>query len=1093
MENQRKESELMFGLTEKSIRSNVFSSAVYNRGLEYYKTGKVKDISYDENTRSFAATVSGSEDYTTCVHIGFGGTWIDVECTCPAYDSFIGYSCKHIVALQLHLMENPNAGKSFETKAFLKSSASQGRNPAQTLLDIFRNFDSQKMKKKKKLKLECNIDIGCNADEITFWMKTGEKKLYVVRDMASFLSSVASQKQAEFTKSFKYDPSEHEFDELDSRIIGFLMQIYSDEQLLGKKNWKDAYLSGKHVSLSKHRLKSLLELMDSKSFNITYSDSLYQNIHILREDIPLDFTLRSGGKSFELLLENASSLCPLTDDCSYVLFGDGLYNISPGKAQTLSAVSSVFGSNNGDSISIENSIVDEFVSLVSPALSSIGNVHFHESLSEKMEKNDLLAQLYIDSTGGRLTADLKYKYGSHIINPLKPPEENSAAKIIVRDMHAENSILNIIEEFSFKVSKDGYYLDNDNSAYEFLTHGILQMQKYAQVYYSSSFKSKPVIDPESFSAELSLSNSHDYLSFEFSIDGLENEDLPLVLEALSEKRKFYKLKNGSFLPLETNALQQLSQIAKYTQLTKDTMESGVMNIPSYRAFFMDEQLKNMDIRSYNKNKSLNDMISKIKNPKCESIDPPASLASVLRDYQKTGFEWLKTLSDFGFGGILADDMGLGKTLQVLSLLLSEKESSPEASRPSLIVAPTSLLYNWISEAENFTPDLSMRIIDGNKAQREIQLDSLEGVDVLITSYSMVRNDIESYMGMDFKYCILDEAQHIKNPASKTARAVKLIKSKNRFALTGTPIENSLVELWSIFDFIMPGFLYSISGFREKFEKPLSSDSGGTAVEMLKKHISPFMIRRIKNDVLTELPEKIENKLSLDLSKEQKKVYMAYLGKIKDEIGSEISENGFGRSQMKILAGLTRLRQICCDPAVFLDGYSGGSGKLEVLDELLDELIEGGHRILLFSQFTSMLGRIEKMLVQKGVDYFYLDGSTKSQDRLKMADAFNSGEKSVFLISLKAGGTGLNLTGADTVIHFDPWWNPAVENQASDRAYRMGQKNVVHVIKLITKGTIEEKIYNLQQKKREMIDSIIKPGETMLSKMTESEIMELFET
>ncbi|KDR95882.1 Superfamily II DNA or RNA helicase, SNF2 family [Peptoclostridium litorale DSM 5388] len=1082
----------MFGLTEKSIRSNAFSAAVYKRGLEYYKSGKVKDIYYNENTRSFAATVSGSEDYTTCVHIGFGGTWIDAECTCPAYDSWMGYSCKHIVALQLHLMDNPHAKKSFDTKMPLKSGTRNGQDAAHTLLEIFRNFDSQKMKKKKRLKLECHIDVDCNANEITFWMKIGEKKLYVVRDMASFLSSVASQKQAEFTRGFTYDPSEHEFEDQDSRIIDFLMQIYSDEQLLGKKNWKDAYLSGKHVSLSKHRLKSLLELIDSKTFNITYKDSLYPNIHILREDIPLDFTLMSSGKYFELLLKNASSLRPLTEDCSYVLFEGNLYNIPADKSQILSAVSNVFGSENADSIRIENSIVDEFVSLVSPALGSIGNVIFHESLSEKMEKNDLLAELYIDSIGGRLTADLKYKYGSHVIDPLKPPAEDTATKILVRDMHTENSIMNIIEEFSFKVSKDGYYLDNDNSAYEFLTYGVLQIQKHAQVYYSSSFRSNPVIDPESFSAELSLSSGQDYLSFEFSIEGLENEDLPLVLEALSEKRTFYKLKNGSFLPLETNALQQLSQIAKYTQLTKDQMESGVMNIPSYRAFFMDEQLKNMDIRNYNKSKSLNDMIFKIKNPECESIDPPASLASILRDYQKTGFEWLKTLSGCGFGGILADDMGLGKTLQVLSLLLSEKESSPGTKRPSLIVAPTSLLYNWISEAENFTPNLNVRIIDGNKAQREIQLDNLEGIDLLITSYSMVRNDIESYTDMDFKYCILDEAQHIKNPASKTARAVKLIKSKNRFALTGTPIENSLLELWSIFDFIMPGFLYSVSGFKEKFEKPMDSDSGGTTIEVLKKHISPFMIRRLKNDVLTELPEKIENKLSLDLSKEQKKVYMAYLSKIKNEIGSEISENGFGRSQMKILAGLTRLRQICCDPSVFLDGYSGGSGKLEVLDELLDELIEGGHRILLFSQFTSMLGRIEEMIVQKGVDYFYLDGSTKSQDRLKMASAFNSGEKSIFLISLKAGGTGLNLTGADTVIHFDPWWNPAVENQASDRAYRMGQKNVVHVIKLIAKGTIEEKIYGLQQKKREMIDSVIKPGETMLSKMSESEIMELFE-
>lgn len=1093
MINHRKESDLMFGLTEESIRSNTFSSAVYKRGLEYYKSGMVHNLQYNKSTRSFTATVSGSEDYTTCVQIGFGGSWVDANCTCPAYDQWAGHSCKHIVALQLHLRDNIHAQKLFEGRASSKNNALKNQDSAQLLLDFFKNFSDTKKTSMKKLKLEYTLDISSKSDEINLWMKAGEKKLYVIRNIDSFLNSIASQKPLEFTKSFTYDPFEYELDEQDSRIIDFLMQIHSDRQIaLGSGNLKNTSSSGKHMPISKRILKSLLEHMDSRTFNIESENSLYSNVCISHEEIPLEFNLNPSGTGLELCLENHKSLHPLADDCSYVLFDGNVHKISRSKAQALSMLLSALSGDDSGSIRISNSIVDEFVSTAVPGLGSIGNVNFHGSLGERMEKNDLLAEIYIDSAGGRLTANLKYKYGDFVIDPLRPASENLGNKIIIRDIESEKSIVNLIEKFSFKVAKDGYYIDNDKAAYEFLTCGVLQIQEHAHVYYSDSFKSAPLVSPQSISAELSLSSGQDYLSFEFSIEGLENEDIPLVLEALSEKRKFYKLKDGSFLPLEMDSMQQLYQIAKYANLNDRDMESGVMNIPSYRAFFMDDQLKGMGLKSYRKNKILSNMISRIKNSEYESLDPPASLEGVLRGYQKTGFEWLNTISGCGFGGILADDMGLGKTLQVLSLLLFEKENPRGAQLPSLIVAPTSLLYNWVSESEKFTPDLNVRIIDGSKDNRKSQLQDISGIDVLITSYSMVRNDIESYAGMDFKYCMLDEAQHIKNPASKTAKAVKRINAKTRFALTGTPVENSMLELWSIFDFIMPGFLYSISGFKEKFEKPAASGSNSPALEVLKKHISPFIIRRLKGDVLSELPEKIENKLSLELSKDQKKIYMAYLDKIKNEIGSEISENGFNRSQMKILAGLTRLRQICCDPSVFLENYSGGSGKLDVLDELLDELMESGHRILLFSQFTSMLGRIKDMLLQKGVDYFYLDGSTKSQDRLKMASAFNSGEKKIFLISLKAGGTGLNLTGADTVIHFDPWWNPAVENQASDRAYRMGQENVVHVIKLITRGTIEEKIYNLQQKKKEMIESIIKPGETMLSKMSESEIMELFE-
>lgn len=449
---------------------------------------------------------------------------------------------------------------------------------------------------------------------------------------------------------------------------------------------------------------------------------------------------------------------------------------------------------------------------------------------------------------------------------------------------------------------------------------------------------------------------------------------------------------------------------------------------------------------------------------------------------------MKTLAMYGLGGILADDMGLGKTIQAIAFIISEKK---RVQAPSLVVAPTSVIYNWQDEAKKFAPDLKVVVVSGTPKEREMLLKEAKKADLVITSYALIRRDAELYADFNFGYCFLDEAQHIKNPNSLGAKAVKTIKAAGYFALTGTPLENSLTELWSIFDFVMHGYLLSRQKFMKKYERPIVKNQDEKALKELQKQIAPFILRRMKRDVLQELPPKIESKVITDLTREQKKIYLTYLQKAKGEIEETIATIGFEKSQIKILSALTRLRQICCHPATFLENYKGDSGKLMYLKEIMKNAVESGHRILLFSQFTGMLEIIRNQLDNEQIEYFYLDGSTKTEERGRMVRAFNGGEGDAFLISLKAGGTGLNLTGADMVIHYDPWWNPAVEEQATDRAYRIGQKNSVQVIKLITKGTIEEKIYELQQKKKAMINSVIKPGKTMLSKMTEQEVRELF--
>jgi SNF2 family DNA or RNA helicase len=609
------------------------------------------------------------------------------------------------------------------------------------------------------------------------------------------------------------------------------------------------------------------------------------------------------------------------------------------------------------------------------------------------------------------------------------------------------------------------------------------------VFYSDDFK--VIIRERAITgAGIRLNEDTNLLEFSFDAEDIDSLELMRLMAALREKKRYYRLKDGTFLSLEGRELIGLAQIADDLGLKDKDLTKGLIALPRYRALYLDRQLREFMEDEPVYQPAFKKLLEDVQNPGLIQIVDPTSLMGILRDYQRVGFRWLKTLARYGLGGILADDMGLGKTLQVLTLLLSEKEEGN--SQPSLVVAPTSLIYNWEDEVQKFVPGLTTVIITGSKAERKKALKKISNVDLAITSYPLIRRDKEEYKEFSFRYCIIDEAQHIKNPRSQNARAVKSISAKYRFALTGTPIENSLTELWSIFDFIMPGYLFGHAKFLSTYEKAIVKDQDKEVAEDLATQIRPFVLRRLKVDVLKELPEKIENKMMTELTEDQKKVYLAYLAKVKGEIFEEIDIFGYEKSHIKILSAITRLRQICCHPGLFLENYKGESVKLQQLEDIVPDALAGGHRILLFSQFTSMLKLIQQRMEKLKIPCFYLDGTTEAQERNQMVKRFNEGQKKIFLISLKAGGTGLNLTGADMVIHFDPWWNPAVEEQASDRAYRIGQQKVVHVMRLITRGTIEEKIEKLKEKKRSLAETVIRPGETLISKLSREEIMGLFE-
>ena len=461
----------------------------------------------------------------------------------------------------------------------------------------------------------------------------------------------------------------------------------------------------------------------------------------------------------------------------------------------------------------------------------------------------------------------------------------------------------------------------------------------------------------------------------------------------------------------------------------------------------------------------------------------------MRKYQKNGYKWLRTLEAWNFGGILADDMGLGKTLQIIAVLLAAKQEGKEGT--SLVVAPASLVFNWGEEFERFAPELKISLIAGNQEERRKKLEAWQESDVLVTSYDLLKRDILYYEDKQFLYEIIDEAQYIKNQTTAAAKAVKIVKSRTRFALTGTPIENRLSELWSIFDYLMPGFLYSYDVFKREIETPIVKSEDENAMKRLQKMAGPFILRRLKEDVLKDLPEKLEESRYVRLEDTQQKLYDAQVVKMREMIARQNQED-FNKNKLVILAQLTRLRQICCDPSLCFENYKGDGAKREACMQLIQSAIDGGHRMLVFSQFTSMLEILKQDLDKEGISYYTITGSTSKEKRLQMVKEFNEGDTPVFLISLKAGGVGLNLTGADVVIHYDPWWNLAVQNQATDRAHRIGQTKKVTVYKLIAKNTIEEKIQNLQETKKNLAEQVI-GGETgQLGSLSREEILDLLE-
>ncbi|MUK88727.1 helicase SNF2 [Ornithinibacillus sp. L9] len=1043
----------------------LFPPVIYKRGLDYYKQGLVSDLLYDINYQVWTATVHGSEEYFVEISMkDFDEGSIDTYCDCPAFDTY--KSCKHIAATLISI-KNKDTN---EVPSFANYDYQTTNRFIQALSSITQPSDTLEILP-DKIPIHIEYILKWSYDKnLLVELKAGEKRTYVVKDAGRFLEDVVHGNEHFFTKTFTYSPEQHYVLQQDLVIFDMLHSILQNEKIYS--GYRFYHYQGnindkRSIIIPPLVAKDLLEKLAERDVTVEESGrKIYRQLSIETDTLPYHFALTKNERD-DLMLTMQDVEKGIFFKPYEMLFSNGVFYFPAKEQLPILEHVSQFGKID-QQLPIAKNQADAFLSEVLPSLKKVGDVEIEEKVQQEIIQVPLRAKLYLEAQEDWIVGRLEYHYGEQVINPFSGREQHDV--IIIRDVEKEQQIMQLIEHANFHYNGKTLYIEADEEElYDFLYKVLPILDEYVELFLTSEIRSFIIENDPIPSTSVTMESSTNLLEIGFDIDGVADDEINRILDAVIEKKRYYRLQSGQMLSLEGEEFTSIQKFFSDMDIKKSDVENGNIQVPVYRGTQVDELIDTK--KSYDP--AFRQLLYELKSPEEQHYELPESLQASLRNYQMTGYQWFKSLSNYHLGGILADDMGLGKTLQSIAYIASEPSEYPH-----LIVAPSSVVYNWKNELEKFAPHLSVAILTGSPAERHEKIATLTDMDVWITSYATLRQDVEHYQALTFQTLILDEAQFIKNYATKTSHAIRQLKASRRFALSGTPIENSIDELWAIFQVVLPGLMPNQRAFKQLSNEKIASIT------------KPFILRRLKKDVLKELPDKIESVSVSELTNQQKELYIGYLRQVQQEAVQSMKESGFQQNRMKILAGLTRLRQICCHPAMFIENYEGKSGKLELLMETIQNAIANGKRMLIFSQFTSMHEIIMEKLQHEGIDYFYLSGQTKSQERVQMSERFNNGEKNIFLISLKAGGTGLNLTGADTVILYDLWWNPAVEDQATGRAHRFGQKNVVQVIRLITEGTIEEKIYELQQKKRELIDQVIQPGETMLSSLSEEDVREL---
>lgn len=1017
-----------------------------NKKENYNENGKVTHYWYevdDEEKPTY---------YDVMVSIENNKKILRTACDCKNFRSI--RSCKHIAAVILNNYEEM-FGKMFINIPKISSS----------ILEKFITSEENIIKKELTVNLIINVTerksnyyYYYNSIECTVKILIGDEKLYTLGNHASAFKSVYESGEGEvyFGKSFTYNPQKY--------------YLSSDAETI-LKAYYNTFDDGGYNYINTSSLKKFL----NKLKNIKFVINNYE-VDGISEYFPIDTNLIKKNETYELDfdLENIENL--IEKDYEYIFYKGKLYHLNAKEQELIEDLKQ----NELDKLIISKDKLDLFNKGLLKVVRK--KLKIDSSVVDIVLPSIIKAKLYFDIRNEYIISNIVFNYDDKEIDYFNKSNE------ILRDINFETSVLNDVGKYGFILEKDKLVLRDIEQEVEFLENGLEQLATKYEIFTTEKFKNIKIKKKTSVSSMFGIGQDN-ILNYNFNLGDINSSELVSIFDSMKSKKKYYRLKNGDIINLEDESLQELNNLTEELELTDEEIINGKGSILKYRAIYLDS-LKKTKYSIISTDNLFDNFIKNFYEYKDSNLSLEDT--SILRDYQLTGVKWLYNLAKTGFGGILADEMGLGKTIQVIYYIKQMLKDNPTSK--FLIVVPTSLAYNWEHEFDSFASQIKKAICIGSKEKRKHILKDLNKINVIITTYGLLREDEEIYENLNFNTMIIDEAQNIKNNHAGITKVVKSIKAETKFALTGTPLENSILELWSIFDFIMPGYLANLTKFQSKYKIKDFDEDSEILIKGLSKQINPFILRRKKSDVVKELPEKLINDIYIDLKDEQKKLYVAELNRVKEEMDKIIKEEGMNKARFLILQLLTKLRQICIDPSIVYDNYTDGSNKIEQLENIVSEYTKNNHKVLIFSSFKTALNIVKEKLNNAKIKTYMIDGSVPAKTRIEMVDNFNENDDiKVFLIMLKSGGTGLNLASADVVIHLDLWWNPQAENQATDRAHRIGQTNTVEVIHLITKGTIEEKILELQNKKRILSDKLI-DGEirdkNIISELTKEDIEKL---
>ena len=1012
-----------------------------------YSTLKVFNFEVDSETKPTYYDVS--------IVIEDNKEIVKTICDCKEYRNF--QSCKHIGAVFVNYYET-----------LFKGSIINVHKITEDILNKFMPDENTLIKKELQVELIINVTekesyyyyYGRTYTDFNIKIMIGEDKLYTLGNHATAFKVAYENQEGEvyFGKNFTYIPEKYYLSNNSKTII-------------------ESYLDVCEGSYNRNIFAKDFKTFLNKIKNTNFIINNYK-IDGIKEGFPISSNLIKNNESYELDfdLENIEVL--IKNDYEYILYKGNLYHLRKLEQELIDDLME----NKLDKLIISKEKVDAFTKGLLKIVRK--NLKIDASVTDITLPKEISTKLYFDLRSSYILVDALFNYDEKEVNYF------DKSNTILRDIDYETKVINDILKYGFEIDNNKIILKDIEKEVEFLENGLENLATKYEIFTTEKFKGINIKKKTSVTSMFGIGQDN-ILSYTFSLGDINSNELVNIFEEIKNKKKYYRLKNGDILNLEDESLKELSDLKDDLELSDAEIIAGHGAILKYRAIYLDS-LKNTKYNIIKTDNLFDNFIDKFYKFKDINLTLPKDELKILRDYQLTGVKWLYTLAKTGFGGILADEMGLGKTIQVIyyiKQMLKDNENNK-----FLIVVPTSLAYNWDHEFDSFGSNIKRKICVGNKDKRTKILRNLNDTNVIITTYGLLREDEELYNNLNFNTMVIDEAQNIKNNMAGITKVVKKVNAETKFALTGTPLENSILELWSIFDFIMPGYLASLTKFQSKYKIKDFDEDSEILIKGLSKQINPFILRRKKQDVVKELPDKLINDIYIELKDEQKKLYVAELERVKEEMEKIIETEGMNKARFLILQLLTKLRQICIDPSIVYDNYKDGSNKLEQLESIVNEYIKNNHKILIFSSFKTALNIVKEKLNKAKIKTYMIDGSVPAKDRIEMVDNFNNNDDvKVFLIMLKSGGTGLNLATADVVIHLDLWWNPQAENQATDRAHRIGQKNTVEVIHLITKGTIEEKILELQNKKRILSDKLI-DGEirdkNILSELTKEDIKNL---